>query len=509
MARYKPVDRNPKLLPVVYDEQIVPGTFEYALDYLIDHELDLSDLDRKFKNDVVGASAYDPRVMLKIVLLAYSRGMISSREIESACRKNVLFMAMSGDSAPQFTTIARFVRDLKEDIAGVFTQVLMTCDAQGLIGKKLFAIDGVKLPSNASKHCSGTHAELEQIAQRIERTVQRLLERHGQEDELSEDPVRTAARRTKRIEALGAEAMRIRTFLKTRAPRTNAKGLALKSNVADDESAKMATGKGVIQGFTAIAAVDERHQVIVAADVHGSGSEQTTLLPMVKRCAPVMSGQTIIAADAGYHSEANLAELQEKDIPALIADGQMRQRDERFKDQDKHKAKPDPLYEKTKAREQAIKFRPKDFVYEPETNRCICPAGKPMYSNGSHCTTNGLVHHKFTGAKSNCVPCPMRKQCLRHPDRTQVRQVSIFEKDQPSKSPFTQRMRAAIDSERGRWLYGRRMATVEPVFGNIRHNKGLDRFTLRGKGKVAVQWNLYCVVHNVEKLTKYGYAVRR
>jgi Transposase DDE domain len=89
-----------------------------------------------------------------------------------------------------------------------------------------------------------------------------------------------------------------------------------------------------------------------------------------------------------------------------------------------------------------------------------------------------------------------------------VRQVSIFEKDQASKSPFTQRMRQAIDSERGRWLYGRRMATVEPVFGNIRHNKRLDRFTLRGKGKVNVQWNLYCLVHNVEKLANHGYAMR-
>jgi transposase len=73
-ARYKPFDRNPKSIPVVYDEQTVPGTFECGLDYLIEHELDMSDLDRKFKNDLVGASAYDPRVMLKILLLAYSRG---------------------------------------------------------------------------------------------------------------------------------------------------------------------------------------------------------------------------------------------------------------------------------------------------------------------------------------------------------------------------------------------------------------------------------------------------
>lgn len=67
-------------------------------------------------------------------------------------------------------------------------------------------------------------------------------------------------------------------------------------------------------------------------------------------------------------------------------------------------------------------------------------------------------------------------------------------------------MKQAIDSPRGRKLYGRRMATVEPVFGNLRHNKGLNRFTLRGQKKVNTQWHLYCLVHNIEKLAHHGYA---
>jgi hypothetical protein len=106
MARYKVIDRSPRFLPVVLDAQLMAGSFEYALDYLIDNELDLSAVDARYNNDTTGAPAYDPAVLLKIVLLAYSRGMISSRAIERACRENVLFMAISGDSAPQFTTIA-------------------------------------------------------------------------------------------------------------------------------------------------------------------------------------------------------------------------------------------------------------------------------------------------------------------------------------------------------------------------------------------------------------------
>ena len=70
MARYKPVDRNPKFIPVVLSEQLQPSSFEFTFDHLVDHELDLSALDARFKNDQTGATDYDPRVMLKIVLLA-------------------------------------------------------------------------------------------------------------------------------------------------------------------------------------------------------------------------------------------------------------------------------------------------------------------------------------------------------------------------------------------------------------------------------------------------------
>ena len=175
MARYKPQDCNSLLLPVVLSEQIVPGSFAFALDYLVDNELDLSALDAKFKNDEVGASAYDPRVMLKIVLLAYSQGLISSRNIEQACARNVQFIASSGNSQPSHTHIAKFVSGLTDQIKPLFSQVLMTCDAQGLIGREMFAIDGVKLPSNASKERSGTHEALRHRAKRLDQAADKIL----------------------------------------------------------------------------------------------------------------------------------------------------------------------------------------------------------------------------------------------------------------------------------------------------------------------------------------------
>ena len=182
MARYKPQDRNSMLLAVVLSEQIVPGSFAFALDYLVDNELDLKEMDAKFKNDEVGASAYDPRVMLKIVLLAYSQRLISSRTIEQACLLNVQFIAISGDRQPSHAHIAKFVCSLSDQIKPLFSQVLMTCDAQGLIGRDMFAIDGVMLPSNASKERSGTHEELRYRADRLDKAADKIITLHQAQD---------------------------------------------------------------------------------------------------------------------------------------------------------------------------------------------------------------------------------------------------------------------------------------------------------------------------------------
>ena len=127
------------------------------------------------------------RTCFSSVLLAYSRGLITSRRIEQACRQNVLFMAISGDSQPSYTHIVKFVRELGEQILPLFTQVLITCDRQGLIGRQMFAIDGVKLPCNASKERSGTHAELRHRADRLDKAARKMIELHRSRDEGGEE----------------------------------------------------------------------------------------------------------------------------------------------------------------------------------------------------------------------------------------------------------------------------------------------------------------------------------
>jgi transposase len=509
MARYKTIDTSPRFLAVDLERQLQPGTFEHALNYLVDHQLDLSRFDARYKNDLTGASAYPPAMLLKVVLFAYSRGIVSSREIERACREQVTFIALSGDSAPHFTTFADFVSTLGTEIAPLFKDVLLICDRQGLIGREMFAIDGVKLPSNASKTKSGTRADFQRQAARMEAAAQAMLARHRENDILPVEPA-LAEKEARSIERLTREAAQMRHWLSDHpAERKGAKGKVIKSNRTDNESAKMATSKGVIQGYTGVAAVDDKHQIIVEAQAHGTGSEQALLMPMVEAAAPLCTPDTLITADAGYHSDANLKALAGQDRPALIADNQMRQRDERFKDQAKYKAQPDPLYDKAHPKKSAGHYRPKDFDYDADAGTCRCPAGKLLYQNGSNCNHNGHLAVKFQGALRDCGPCTRcATRVCGNPadDEDPAGQLLLRQGIGYRKLNYIELMKRAIDSERGRRVYGGRFATVEPVFANIRHNKGLNRFTLRGQRKVDTQWKLFCLVHNIEKLAHHGYA---
>ena len=218
MSHDKPVQGRHILIPVVLEEQISPTTFAFALQHIVDNELDLSPLDEQFKNDATGASAYDPRVMIKILLLAYSRGLISSRSIARECEQNVQFMAISGNSRPSYSHIAKFVRRFSDRIQPLFVQVLLICDAQDVIDSGMFIIDGVVLPGKASKKKNGTRADFKMRAEAFDKIAAMILERHRARDESKSDELIVNKKDKHRTE-LQLEAQRIREFFASIEPK--------------------------------------------------------------------------------------------------------------------------------------------------------------------------------------------------------------------------------------------------------------------------------------------------
>ncbi len=422
MARYKPVDPHlSKMLPVRFADQIIPGTFEHAVNWLVDHEINLSVFDARYRNDETGATAYHPSVLLKVVLLGYARGLVSSRAIERACRENIVFMALSGDSAPHFTTIASFIAKLPTEITAVFRDVLLVCDAQGLIGKELFAVDGCKLPSNASRTWSGTRAELLHKAEKMEKAMAYLLDTHRRQDAGQNEDTLTARER-QQIETLTRNSQKIRAALADFKPRLNRKGEELKSNLTDPDSAVMKTSHGVVQGYTGVAAVDARSQVVVHATAHGTGQENG-LLPAVVTAlrddfaamgkADPLAAATVLT-DSGYHSEATLQALADAGVDALVADTSFRSRDPRFAEAYLHKS---VEKQRLPGEHRSQWFQPKDFRFDPEQQTCVCPAGKTLKLSTAKAVIKGRNGMSFEGTNGvdpvSRTPDRLRKGVLR------------------------------------------------------------------------------------------------
>src|SRR3990172_2054934 len=179
MARYKEYDYNQmRLLPVSLQGQLMPGTLEFAIHELLDSRVDTSIYEGDYNNDLTGRKAYDPKILLKVVLMAYSRGILSSRRIERACKENVTFMALSCCQEPDHSTISVFISSMGDKIVSLFSNILLICEEEGLLGGTHFSLDGVKLPSNASKEWSGTHSELLKKQKKIEEKVKQAVKRH-------------------------------------------------------------------------------------------------------------------------------------------------------------------------------------------------------------------------------------------------------------------------------------------------------------------------------------------
>jgi transposase len=210
MARYKERSQDNIMVPINLAEQLLPGTFEFALNQIVDHRLDLSCFDEFYSNDHVGPKAYSPQSMVKIVLYAYSKGILFSRKIEAACRDNIIFMALSGEAKPDHTTIASFISSKSRHIKNVFVQILMICAQLDLIGVEEFALDGCKLSSNAAKEHSGTFAEYRKKMTTLEKKVEVLLQQHALNDQ-----AQARDRIHKAIEDIEKQKKRIEEFIET------------------------------------------------------------------------------------------------------------------------------------------------------------------------------------------------------------------------------------------------------------------------------------------------------
>jgi len=516
MAKYKKYDYNQMMMvPVAFKDQLMEGTIEYAINEVVDTKLNLEHFAQKYHNDATGRPAYDPGILLKVVLLAYARGIIGSRRIEQLCRENITFMALTCGQAPDHSTLAHFISSMKKEVIHLFRDILLYCDGLDLLGGTHFSLDGLKLPSNASKEWSGTFKDLKKKKGKLEEKLKQVVHEHEQKDK--QDSV-SGSKREKRIGRLSKKIERIERFLQEEEPRVGKTRAELQSNVTDNESAKMPTSHGVIQGYNSQAMVDSKHQIIVHAEVFGNGQDHDNLSPMLSGAQKNMEtigrgsdyfNNRILSCDANYHNKENLKRCAEEEIDAYIPDMKFRKRDERYENQGRFKNGINPRKRiKPDRNVEAARFTLTDFVYNERDKSYRCPNGRVLKRNAHRFPIRHVLYDIYRSRASDCIGCPFRSRCLSKEDGKQ-KYILIPLARAPGVAPdsvLIDAMKQKIDSPQGRKVYSQRLAIVEPVFANIRCHKRLDRFTLRSKVKVNVQWLLYAMVHNIEKTLHYGLA---
>jgi hypothetical protein len=266
--------------------------------------------------------------------------------MEKVCHDNIIVKALAEDCEPDHATIAAFITKNEDAVKDLFGQILTQCAQLNLITREMFAIDGCKLPSNASKEWSGSIRELRKKHDKLKEHIEKLIKQHREMDKdekvkkIQKPYAKTMGndkeRREKTIERLEKKLERLNKFLKEAEPKKGVSGEEVQSNITDNESALIKGPHGYIQGYNGITIADSGNQIIVSAEVIGSGPESGSfpkMLECLEENMKMVTGKeeplkkSLLVGDTGYFSEANLQEAAERGINVLIPDPQFRQRD--------------------------------------------------------------------------------------------------------------------------------------------------------------------------------------
>jgi hypothetical protein len=257
---------------------------------------------------------------------------------------------------------------------------------------------------------------------------------------------------------------------------------------------------GTIQGYNGQALVDDKHQIIVHGQAFGSGQDAQHLEPMVDGAkdnlqkigqrADYFKGK-ILTADTNYHNQSNLKKCHDEQLDVYIPDLKSRNRDSQFATRPRNKPK------------KRNKFVLKDFKHNKAADHYICPNGNVLKLKVKRHTVDHNIYRRYMADVKDCRSCSLTSRCFyRKNTKHRTLDVPIG----AAKINFSKAMQNKVDSDKGRKTYSQRFAIVEPVFANIKTQKRLNRFTLRGKVKVNIQWMLYCLVHNIEKIINFAMA---
>ena len=506
---FKPYDQDQlSLLPPSYDELVPVNHPVRIVNTVIDH-IDISALEASYKGG--GTSSYHPRMLLKVIVYAYLRNLYSSRKIEQALQENIHFMWLSGQSRPDHNTINDFRgKRLQGHLKKIFHQVVLLLVEQGVISLKDIYLDGTKIEANANRYTFVWGKSIKTSKERIKKQLKELwsyVEKvYKDERQIPNTPDFEAIDAAK-VEAtinqindalqgkeVDKEVKQKLNYAKKNWPTNMAKyqkqEAILKErnsySKTDPDATFMRMKDDHMQngqlkpGYNVQASTN--NQYLTNYTLAQTTADTTTLKEHIKdHIENYKEAPQTLTADAGYGSEENYTDLENKNITAFVKYNYFHK-----EQQDEKKGKTNP-------------FDPGQWHYNKDTDTYYCPMGQAMHNIGCYKkkTKNGFEQTITRYQAQNCNGCPLRSPCHKSKhDRIIERNYNLVR--------LKAKARTLLTSEQGIAKRKQRCWDVEAVFGNIKHNMNFKRFMLRGIDKVSVEIGLIAMAHN---LKKYSLAV--
>jgi transposase len=468
MSRFIDAERKQMfLLPPSIDELVAADHPVRLFDEIIT-EIDAAALRAKYKNDN-GRPAYEPMIVLRILLWAYLQGEQSSRKIARACCENVVYMYLAGSYRPDFRTLCLFRRSNREEFRRVLKETLKVGKEMSLTSFAHINIDGTKVRADASV---GAQCTEEQLDKQVEELAEAILRKAEEVDAAQDKEYGEGDGYAHLPKTLQGKANRLRR-IKEAKKKLDESVSAKTANVTDPESTYIKDLRG--PGYNAQAAVDSESRLITAEGVTSNPSDNAQLVPMVeahKENTGTLNGTA--AADAGYSGGKNLHNSEEAGYEPYIP----------------QRENLDLRREKKKEEER---YARKDFKYEEDKDAYRCPAGNLLEFHHHKIDDRATGEVKIRVYKCpECTSCAFKHRCT---DSRGGRELHISEYDKELRA-----VEERLSTTEGKKRYKKRKSTVETVFGQIKRLMRFRRFSLRGLLGACAEWSLVCVVYNIRRL---------
>jgi transposase len=472
--KIKPIDRKQSVFAVLDVENLVGPSDKVRAIWALTGKMDLRELRERIKSrqGEAGQAGEDPQLLISIWIYAYSEGISSSRGVAERLKYEPGLMWLAGLRTISHATLSNFRKDHKEALNRIFVELLGMLETAGVVKLDQVMHDGTKIRAQAGVDTFRREGKLRESLEKARAVVEQMESAEGEATARETAARRRAAReQTQRLEEAFAELQRLKGQERKEAEREK-----IRVSITEPEARKMKHGDNAITpAYNAQISTDAEKKVIVGQHLSQCSSDSNSLesaMDVVKQNLGRDAKQAV--TDGGFTNRDNIVRMEKRGIDFI---GSLRNPQE-------------AQAAAVKASGIDEKFAPRFFVFQAETNRLECPAGKQLEYVGQS-AKNGNRYHQYRAERSDCQACVHQPQCCPK-SASKGRMVSRL----MSEPEAIVRFRKKMETEEARKVYRQRGPVAEFPNAWIKEKIGLRKFSLRGMAKAGIELTWACLSYN-------------